>query len=57
MSKTLIMTLCPTCLNFYRNHPEEYFIRRITPWNGPKYSCSKCDRYGFDYEITDKNEV
>ena len=54
ISSSMVMTLCPRCLSFYRERPNEYLIRRLTPWNGPKSCCTKCDRLGYDYEIVEK---
>ena len=53
-SSIMVMTLCPRCLSFYRNHPEEYEIERLSNWNGPMNTCSKCEKFGYDYKIIDK---
>ena len=53
-SSSMVMTLCPRCLSFYREHPNDYLIKRLTVWNGPRSICTKCDRLGYDYEIVEK---
>ncbi len=53
-SSNMVMTLCPKCFSFYRERPSEYRIRRLSPWDGPRSICSKCDRLGYDYEIVEK---
>lgn len=50
----MVMTLCPRCLSFYINHPNDYDVERLTEWNGPKSICTKCNYLGYDYRITDK---
>jgi len=51
---SMLMTLCPKCLSFYREHPDEYLIKRISPWDGPKSSCTKCNWFGYDYLVVEK---
>lgn len=50
----MTMTLCPYHLSFYMDRPDDYEVIRLSPWNGPISACTKCNRFGYDYLITEK---
>lgn len=47
--------LCQSCVEFYRGNPD-YYVKRLTPPNGPKDSCDRCGRAGFDYIVCEQHE-
>jgi hypothetical protein len=47
-----IITLCKQCADDYYNSPD-FRIKAIQP-RIFKEKCTKCDRGGFDYEVTPK---
>jgi len=49
-----VITLCHACARDYYNSPD-FYIEAIYP-RTVKESCTKCDRKGYDYIITDKSK-
>jgi len=49
-----VITLCNACARDYYNSPD-FYIKAVLP-RTVKESCTKCDRKGYDYIITDKSK-
>lgn len=48
-----VRCLCPHCLADYKSHPD-YLVRRLNPFDREKQPCDKCDGYGYDYIVTER---
>jgi mRNA interferase MazF len=51
-----IRCLCPKCLNGYIQSPD-YIVRRLDPFAKVKEKCDKCEGYGWDYVVIDRNSL
>lgn len=49
-----IRCLCPKCLSGYVQNPD-YIVRRLDPFAKVKDKCEKCDGYGWDYVVIERN--
>ena len=49
-----IRCLCPKCLKGYIQSPD-YIVRRLDPFAKVKEKCDKCEGYGWDYVVIDRN--
>ncbi len=54
VDKEQIRSLCSKCLKDYIQHPD-YIVRRLDPFAKIKSKCDKCEKFGYDYVITEKN--
>lgn len=52
--KDEIRCLCPKCLSDYRSIPN-IIVKRLNPYNKTKDKCDRCNAYGYDYVIYEKN--
>lgn len=51
-----IRCLCPKCLKGYIQSPD-YIVRRLDPFAKVKEKCDKCEGYGWDYVVIDRNSL
>ncbi len=51
-----IYCLCSKCLQGYLDSPE-HIVRRVDPFAKTREKCSKCGNLGWDYYISQKNQV
>lgn len=48
-----VRCLCPRCYADYKNHPD-FTVRRLNPFDDEKHHCDKCDGYGYDYIVRER---
>lgn len=53
--KDNIRCLCGKCLQDYELNPN-YMIKRLDPFAREKQKCDRCQNFGFDYIVIDKND-
>lgn len=51
--KSDVRCLCSKCLEDYMNHPD-FIVKRLNPFAKEKQRCDKCNDYGWDYILIDR---
>lgn len=51
-----IRCLCPKHLAEYQSIPD-YIVHQVDPLTGIKDKCDKCQNAGYDYYVSNKNDV